>query len=237
MQRLRRWIKPLSATPLHPQWLLRTGRSPVVLVAQSSGRVLDVGCADRWAQSNLSKNCEYIGLDYPATGQALYKATPDIFASASALPFASSSFDTVLLLEVLEHLEQSAFALAEIRRVLKPNGRLLLTIPFLYPMHDEPHDYQRYTRYGLIRELKVAGLTLECIESSLKSASSAGLLVNLAFAGMIIEAVRQRSFAMLVTPLLLVAIPVINLSAWLVDRVMPNWSPLASGYQVLASRR
>lgn len=68
---------------------------------------------------------------------------------AHTLPFADDSFDTVLCTEVLEHLVEPQRAIDEIFRVLKPGGTLLLTTRFLFPIHDAPHDYFRFTKYGL----------------------------------------------------------------------------------------
>src|SRR5262249_32402332 len=65
------------------------------------------------------------------------------------LPFADATFERVLCVEVLEHLHDPALAVAEMRRVLAPGGLLLLTTRFAYPLHDEPHDYFRYTVHGL----------------------------------------------------------------------------------------
>ena len=60
-----------------------------------------------------------------------------------------SSFDVILCTEVLEHLHTPEKALGEFMRVLKPGGLLLLTTRFIYPLHDVPGDYFRYTKYGL----------------------------------------------------------------------------------------
>jgi SAM-dependent methyltransferase len=68
---------------------------------------------------------------------------------AHALPFADRVFDTVLCTEVLEHLTEPQRAIDEMYRVLKPGGALLLTTRFLFPIHDAPHDYFRFTKYGL----------------------------------------------------------------------------------------
>lgn len=63
--------------------------------------------------------------------------------------FADSSFDTIIMSDVLEHLARPSQLLAEARRVLRPAGCLLLNVPFLYWLHEQPHDYYRYTRFGL----------------------------------------------------------------------------------------
>ena len=61
----------------------------------------------------------------------------------------NESFDVILCTEVLEHLHTPAKAIAEFRRILKPKGTLILTTRFIYPLHDVPGDYYRYTKYGL----------------------------------------------------------------------------------------
>jgi SAM-dependent methyltransferase len=229
----------LRNTPLHPQWLL-----PSRIVAgawistHARGVVLDIGCADRWAQSVLSAECFYVGLDYPATGLALYGSRPDVLADAARLPIADQSIDTVLMLDVLEHLAQPALALSEIARVLRPDGKLLVSVPFLYPIHDAPHDYQRYTAFGLQRVFESAGLAVaEPAQPTLRSASSAGVVLNLALAGALGEAIAQRRLSMVLAPVMAITITLINLTCWVIDRVLPSWSALTTGYQIIGSRK
>jgi len=76
---------------------------------------------------------------------------PDInqIVDAHQLPFAASSFKTVLCTEVLEHCCDPAKVISEIHRVLKPKGKLILTTRFIFPLHDTPYDYFRFTKYGL----------------------------------------------------------------------------------------
>lgn len=72
-----------------------------------------------------------------------------IIGDAQALGLADASFDVVLCTEVLEHLPEPQRGIDEMHRVLKPGGTLLLTTRFLFPIHDAPHDYFRFTKYGL----------------------------------------------------------------------------------------
>lgn len=234
---MRRIIDLARRTPLHPQWLL--GEESAVaaqLQLVARGRVLDIGCANRWVQGQLPAGCEYIGLDYPATGKLMYGARPDVFADASALPIADASVDTAVFLEVAEHLQRPREALGEIARVLCSQGHLLMSVPFLYPLHDEPHDYQRYTLHGLSREITMAGLDLESIKPGLGSAETAGLIASLALAGMAVESMHQRSPGILLLPLAALAVPVINLTAWVVGKLLPSWKAVTAGYVLIARK-
>jgi SAM-dependent methyltransferase len=79
---------------------------------------------------------------------------PGMVGSAEALPFRDRSFNCVVCAEVLEHVERPAEAIREIHRVLVPGGVLALTTRFIFPLHDRPQDYFRYTKYGLALLLK-----------------------------------------------------------------------------------
>jgi SAM-dependent methyltransferase len=72
-----------------------------------------------------------------------------VIGDAQALGIGSASVDAVLCTEVLEHLPEPQRAVDELFRVLRPGGALILTTRFLFPIHDAPHDYFRYTKYGL----------------------------------------------------------------------------------------
>jgi SAM-dependent methyltransferase len=85
---------------------------------------------------------------------------------AEALPFADGSFDTVLATEILEHTTDAEASTREIRRVLRPGGHVLVTVPFIYPVHESPHDYRRFTHLGLADILRRNGF--EVIDMSSK---------------------------------------------------------------------
>lgn len=77
------------------------------------------------------------------------KRRPDIVGDVHHLPFPDESHNIILCTEVLEHCHSPQAAIDEMKRVLKPGGTLILTTRFVYPLHDIPHDYFRFTKYGL----------------------------------------------------------------------------------------
>jgi len=114
--------------------------------AYASGLLLDVGCGGRPYETMFQSYVEgYTGVDTPAS--TLSRA--DTAAVAAHLPFTDCTFDTVLCTEVLEHLSTPAACIDEMARVLRPGGHLILTTPQMWPLHEEPYDFFRFTRYGL----------------------------------------------------------------------------------------
>ncbi|WP_169457983.1 class I SAM-dependent methyltransferase [Ottowia thiooxydans] len=204
--------------------------------SHATGTVLDIGCANRWIERHLVSGTRYIGLDYWETGKNLYEARPDIFADAACLPMAAQSCDTVILLEVLEHIKTPQEALQETSRVLRPGGHLLLSMPFLYPIHDAPHDYQRLTKHGLERDLANAGLEIVSIEQKQSSLESAAVLACLALGGATVQSLRQRKASVVFIPVLLILIALVNILGWTAARIFPNWAALTTGYRLLARK-
>ena len=74
---------------------------------------------------------------------------PDIVADAHHLPFKDNEFEVVLSTEMLEHVKNPFQVERELHRVTAPGGMLILSTRFVFPLHDTPHDYWRYTKYGL----------------------------------------------------------------------------------------
>jgi len=231
MSRLRALAAPLARTPLHPQWLLGAREAPPD-IGSVSGRVLDVGAGDRWIQAHLAPGADYVALDSAATGRQMYRARPDVFADAARLPFADACFDGVVCLEVLEHVRDPQRVLEEIARVLRPGGRAWLSMPFLYPIHDAPHDYQRFTAHGLRRSVEAAGLTVGATERTLHAIRTAGLLACLSIVGAVQG--RARWQWPLLVPVAAVAVCAINLGSWLTSHVWPDWDALTAGYRLTA---
>jgi SAM-dependent methyltransferase len=81
------------------------------------------------------------------------------------LPLKDEEFDTILLTDVLEHMRDPASLWKEMARVLKRGGKVIVGVPFLYPIHEAPHDYFRYTEHALGLFSERAGLTLISLDA------------------------------------------------------------------------
>lgn len=145
--------RPWHSEFLHMQFLMRDIAAATDF---AQGRLLDVGCGRRPYAFLLPGVREYIGLDAVAQ-----PGGADAAGLAAALPFANAQFDTVLCTQTLEHVDDPQLALAEMARVLRPGGFLILTVPQSWRLHEKPHDFFRYTRYGLITLAQRAGLEVQ----------------------------------------------------------------------------
>lgn len=221
----------LIRTPFHPQWLLGKKSAPKAL-SGLKGIVLDIGAGDRWTCPFLGKGVEYVAVDYPTTGKELYKSTPDVFADGMQLPFMDNCADAVLCFEVAEHVTDPYRLVSEIKRVLRPGGRVFLSMPFLYPIHDAPYDYQRYTSHGLHRLVKESGLELVDIKHKTNAIHIAAVMSCLAIAGGATKA--NSLFSMALAPLAVLLITLINVVAFFFALIWPNWDAMTFGYELEA---
>jgi SAM-dependent methyltransferase len=123
------------------------------------GRVVDLGCGTApYREDLLAVASTYVGVDWPSTMHDTSRV--DVFADLSTpLPFVDECADTVAVFKVLEHLREPAAFLGECHRLLRPGAHVVILVPFLHPVHEAPHDYFRYTRYGLEHLLQQAGFT------------------------------------------------------------------------------
>lgn len=124
----------------------------------ASGTLLDLGCGKvPFFDAYRNKISDNVCVDWPGSPHGDLHI--DTFCDLSQpLPFADGSFDTILSSDVIEHLPEPTLAFREMGRVLKPGGKLILNTPFLYMLHEVPHDYFRYTRYSLQRLAHDAGM-------------------------------------------------------------------------------
>ena len=142
-----------------------------------TGAVLDVGCGRKPYRAHVPA-ARYVGLDLD-TPELRELGGADLFYAGGAFPVADGEFDAVVCSQVLEHIFAPAEFLAEIRRVLRPGGVLLLTTPFVWDEHSQPYDFGRYSSFGLRHVLESAGFE---VVAQRKTCADGRALVQLASA-------------------------------------------------------
>lgn len=139
------------------QWLVNDAAFHI------KGKVLDIGGKKQNKRGSFNPNTikteswEYLNSDA--------STEPDLLADATAIPAENNTFDTILLCEVLEHIEYPEHALAEAFRVVKPQGCCIITIPFLVPIHADPLDFVRFTPVKLEHILQKQGFNIITISA------------------------------------------------------------------------
>lgn len=111
--------------------LIDLGCGKVPLFAAYKHHVTDIVCVD-W-ENTLHKN-DYLDYECDLTDY---------------LPFVNNQFDTIILSDVLEHIPEPEFLWREMARILAPDGKIIMNVPFYYRVHEQPHDYYRYTEFAL----------------------------------------------------------------------------------------
>lgn len=156
-------VSPLDALAANPSHTLR--RCHVDAFYQHHAallpvgcRVLDIGGVRKPVMPGMFSIARY-NLDVTCLN-IQSSANPDVIAAAEKLPFANGCFDAIICSEVLEHVADPLSALSEIRRVLRPNGTALITVPFLYYIHASPYDFARYTEYFWRQNLPRQGFAI-----------------------------------------------------------------------------
>ena len=139
-------------------WLVYDSLDQIMVSASSEfkGVVYDLGSGDSPYKNWLSQFVsDYVAVDWP---KSIHGGAPDVSADLNeSLPIDSGVADTVMSISVLEHLHNPGSMLCEANRILKPGGSLILQVPWQWRLHEEPHDYFRYTPFGLRLLLGSAG--------------------------------------------------------------------------------
>lgn len=146
---------------VNPFWLCRRELSHHLetLAPRLRGEILDFGCGSGPYRNLLTTAGRYVGLEYDSPENRRWKRA-DIFYDGVTIPLETASMDGVLSTQTLEHVPNPERIVAEWARVLRPGGLLLLTVPFMWPEHEMPHDFQRYTTNGLAALLEKGGFEL-----------------------------------------------------------------------------
>jgi SAM-dependent methyltransferase len=141
------------------------------------GKTLDVGCGIK-PYENLFSSSQYIGLDIEQSGHNHLNSKVDVYYDGKTFPFNDNEFDTVVTFQVFEHVFNPSDFLKEINRVLKPDGELLMAVPFVWDEHEQPYDYARYSSFGLKHILSQHGFTVVELRKSVNDFGVIFQLIN-----------------------------------------------------------
>lgn len=235
--RIRKFASYLRKTPFHPQWLMNIdtsfGKKQIGQMVEK-GTLLDIGCSDQSLRAHICPEVHYIGLDYLTTASQLYETSPQVYGDAQSLPLMAQSIDTIALLDVLEHLPDASLALAEVFRVLKSNGKVLVSVPFLYPVHDAPFDFQRWTSHGLKKIVENCGFYIEKEMAVGTPSQTAALITCIGIVRNTLELLKSYNpIGLLLLFLLPLFIPVVNISGWILSKVSGKDNLMPFSYKLI----
>jgi len=196
------------------------------------GIVYDLGCGIRpYEQDILQVADRYIGVDW---SNSLHDLSAEIVTDLNkALPVDDELADTVVSFQVMEHLREPQNMLSEAYRVLKPGGTIFVTVPWQWRIHEAPHDYFRYTPYGLKYLFEKAGF----VDIEIQAQSG--------FFSMLFLKMNYFSLRLIRGPRLLRWILRAFLSIFwfsgqilapILDKLDGNWALEATGYAVIAHK-
>lgn len=129
-------------------------------IPQLQGELLDIGCGKMPYRKFILDNSKvdsYVGLDIESALIYDQIIRPDFTWNGQEMPFIDERFDCAFGTEVLEHCNDPELVLKETIRVLKPGGVFFFTVPFLWNLHEVPHDEYRYTPFSLERHMLNSG--------------------------------------------------------------------------------
>lgn len=179
------------------------------------GSILDIGCGSKPYEDLFLNTKKYIGVDIEVSGHDHTSSKVDIFYNGEILPFGDESFDNIVCVEVLEHVFNFNQLIREMHRVLRPGGKLLITVPFAFPEHEPPYDFFRYTSFGLNKLFETNNFALN---ESIKSTSF--FLSTVQLFNIYIFQISYNSFFKIISQLFII-FPITLISV-LIDRFLPN---------------
>ena len=201
-------------------------------IAYYKGVIYDLGAGESpYKRFLLLYADQYVAVDWASS----YHITQaDIIADLNQpLPIKSAVADTVVSFSVLEHLREPQVMLNEAFRILKPGGNLILQVPWQWWIHEAPHDYFRYTPYGLNYLLTKAGF----VDITVAAQSGFFTMWILKFNYMSLRYICGPLLVRGIIRIILLPIWYIGqaLAPWL-DRLDRNWALEATGYFVIARK-
>lgn len=185
-----------------------------------SDKWLDVGCGLRPYECNFPAGC-YVGVDVESSGRDDAMKIPDYFYDGRVLPFEAQQFDGVISTQVLEHVPNPRELLAEMYRVIKPGGNLIISLPFAWQEHEEPYDFGRFSSFGITELLKQAGFEIKSITKDTGAIESLAVMLNVYIINNLVLPIRGWGYLLV----LLLCFPT-QVLALVLQRLLPDQGKL-----------
>jgi SAM-dependent methyltransferase len=161
---LRRWTPSwLAGYALHFEASIEKSVADFSSALADGSRVLDAGAGEGQYRDRFRQH-RYAAVDLGIGDTSWDYGKLDAVADLARLPFRSGCFDAALSVVTLEHVTDPGSVLREMARTIRDGGSLLLIVPQEWEVHQAPHDYFRFTRYGAHHLLEAAGFTSVRIE-------------------------------------------------------------------------
>ncbi len=193
-------------------------------------KILDIGCGKK-PYKDLFAGEEYIGIDIQGGGHTDSEKTVNAYYDGTKIPFKDQTFDITICTQVLEHADDANALIAECSRVMKPDAKLFLTMPFVYPEHEIPFDFRRFTKFGHEKICKENGLNIVEIQ---KTTGLFGTFAQLLSLG-IFEGIPFKA-SVLKTLLTIIILMPIQLLGIILDIIFRKAGPTMD-YVVVAKKR
>lgn len=194
------------------------------------GNLVELGCGEApYKEYFLQFASSYTGIDWE---NSLHNTKADIFSDLNnKIDISDNSVDSIISISVLEHLKEPQVMLDESYRILKHSGVLILQVPWQWWVHEAPHDYFRYTPFGLRYMLKKAGYS----EISIEPTSGLFTVLIMKFNYFLKRFIRGPLFIRILIYSLVIPFWTIGqLMAPILDKIDTKWEAESQGYFVLA---
>ena len=194
---------------------------------------MDLGCGEApFKDYFLQFSDSYIGVDWTKT---LHNSKADIVSNLNEkIELDDETADTIISLSVMEHLCEPQIFLHESYRILKTGGIMILQVPWQWHVHEAPHDYFRYTPYGLKYMFEKAGFI------NIKVEAHTGFFTTwiVKFNYFSMRFIRgHKLFRWLLKAILIPIWTIGQLLAPYLDKLDRNWAAETQGYFVMARKK
>jgi SAM-dependent methyltransferase len=226
LQRFKRFYKTQQFDPnllwgalFNPYLIVRkclSSHLKVIAKNIKGGLLIDIGCGSKPYEFIFDVD-SYLGIDLEISGHSHVSSKVDCFYDGKTIPFPTSHFDFALSSEVFEHVFNLDQLLQEIWRVLKFDGLLVITCPFVWAEHEVPFDFGRYTSFGIRDLLERNGFKVLSLE---KSNGLISTIAQLTSAYIYQNILPTNKYArMILTP---IVIAPVNLIGLLLEKILPK---------------